>query len=85
MVLIVFTLRILAFGISFKSTLQQTKQQEIAAKKATIDAKYASYGDNKQMKQRKQQEIQALYKKEGISPLGALGSAFVTMPIFLSL
>lgn len=85
MILIVFTLRILAFGVTFKSTLQQTKQQELSAKKAAIDAKYASYGDNKQMKQRKQQEIQALYKKEGISPLGALGSAFITMPIFLSL
>ncbi|NQZ65611.1 MAG: membrane protein insertase YidC [Mycoplasmatales bacterium] len=83
-VMIVFILRIIAFGLTFKSVLQQTKQQEIQAKKAVIDAKYANYKGNKQMEQRKRQETAALYKKAGISPLGALGSAFIGMPIFLS-
>lgn len=82
---IVFVLRILAFGLTFKSVLQQTKQQELQAKKAIIDAKYVNYKGNKQMEQRKRQETSELYKKEGVSPLGAIGTLFITMPIFLSI
>lgn len=84
-VIIVFVLRILGFALTFKSVLQQTKQQEVQSKKAIIDAKYANYKGNKQMESRKRQETADLYKKEGISPLGALGTVFITMPIFLSI
>jgi YidC/Oxa1 family membrane protein insertase len=37
------------------------------------------------MDRRKQQETSAMYKKEGISPLGALGGVLITMPIFISM
>ena len=84
-VFIVFILRALALALTFKSKLQQTKQQELGAKKAIIDAKYAGYKGNKQMEMRQRQEVAELYKKEGVSPLGALGSAFIAMPIFLSI
>ena len=84
-VIVVFMLRILAFILTFKSVLEQTKQQELQAKKAIIDAKYSSYKGNKQMENRKRQEVSELYKKEGVSPLGALGTVFITMPIFLSI
>lgn len=84
-IVIVFILRLLAFGITFKSVLQQTKQQELQGKKAIIDAKYANYKGNKQMEARKRQETADLYKKEGVSPLGSIGSIFITMPIFLSI
>ncbi len=59
--------------------------QEIAGKKAIIDAKYANYKGNKQMEQRKKQEISELNKKEGVNPLGAIGSMFITMPFFLAM
>ena len=84
-VFIVFILRAIALALTFKSKLQQTKQQELGAKKAIIDAKYAGYKGNKQMEMRQRQEVAELYKKEGVSPLGALGSAFIAMPIFLSI
>lgn len=84
-IIIVFILRIFGFLLTFKSVLQQTKQQELQSKKATIDAKYLNYKGNKQMEARQRQEVADLYKKEGISPLGALGSIFMTMPIFLSI
>ncbi len=84
-IIIVFLLRIFAFILTFKSVLQQTKQQELQAKKATIDAKYLNYKGNKQMEARQKQEIAELYKREGVSPLGAIGSVFMTMPIFLSI
>ena len=83
--IIVFIIKALSFLITFKSILQQTKMQELSAKKAIIDAKYANYKENKQMQQRKQQEVQALYKKEGISPLGSMGAMFIVMPLFFSI
>lgn len=84
-VIIVVISRLITFLLSFKSTLQQTKMQELQAKKAIIDAKYAPYKGNKQMENRQRQEVAELYKKAGINPLGALGTIFVTMPIFLAL
>lgn len=84
-IIIVVLSRLLTFLLSFKSTMQQTKMQELQAKKAIIDAKYAPYKGNKQMENRKRQETAELYKKAGINPLGALGTVFVTMPIFLTL
>ncbi|MCP4336948.1 MAG: membrane protein insertase YidC [Mycoplasma sp.] len=83
--LTVFIVRTLAYGLTFKSTLQQVKQQELSAKRAAIEAKYLQYKGNKQMEQRKRQEMAAMFKKEGVSPLGSIGSVFLTMPIFLSM
>lgn len=83
-VFIVLILRILAFSITFKSTMQQTKMQELNLKKASIDAKYASFKDNKQMQARKNQEIQEMYRKEGINTFSPFISLIITMPIFLS-
>lgn len=83
-VFIVLILRILAFSITFKSTMQQTKMQELNLKKASIDAKYASFKDNKQMQARKNQEIQEMYRKEGVNTFSPFVSLIITMPIFLS-
>ena len=69
---------------TFKSLLQQTKMQELQAKKAIIDQKYEAYKGNKQMENRKRQEVQDLYAKEGISPFGSLGTLLITMPIFIA-
>ncbi len=81
----VVIIRTFAYALTFKSTLQQVKQQELSAKRAAIEAKYLQYKGNKQMEQRKRQEMSDMFKKEGISPLGSLGSMFLTMPIFLSM
>ncbi len=83
-IILVFTTRFISFLLSFKSTMQQTKMQEISSKKAIIDAKYAPYKGNKQMENRKRQEISDLYKKENISPLGAFTGILITIPIFIT-
>ena len=83
--IVVILVRTLAYAISFKSTLQTVKQQEVQAKVAIINAKYEPYKGNKQMDRRKQQEVSELYKKEGVSALGAFSQIFITMPIFLSM
>ena len=83
--IVVWFTRLLTFVLSFKSVIQQTKMQELAGKKAVIDAKYAAYKGNKQMEMRKNQEVQDLYKKEGVSMFGSIGSIFLTMPFFLAM
>lgn len=85
LVVVIFVLRFLGFLISFRSTLQQTKMQELNLKKAAIDAKYAPYKGNKQMQARQRQEVSEMYKKEGVSPLGAFSNTLIVMPLFLAI
>ena len=82
--IIVILTRLFSFVIGFKSMTQQAKMQELQAKKALIDSKYAPYQGNKQMENRKKQEVSALYKKEGISPLDMFKAPLLTMPMFLA-
>ncbi len=84
--IIVFVLRGFAALLSFKSNKNQQKMQEVQMQVAKINAKYDIYGkENKQMKQKKQMETMALYKKNGINPLASFGTMFLTLPIFLSM
>ena len=69
--------------MSFKGILQQTKTQELNAKKAVIEAKYERYKGNKQMDNRKRQEIADLYKKEGVNVVAPLITALIAMPFTL--
>lgn len=84
-VIVVVVISMITFLLSFKGTLQQTKMQELNAKKAVIDAKYAPYKGNKQMEMRQRQEVSELYKKEGINPMSSLVTIFVTMPFFFAM
>lgn len=84
-VIVVVVISMITFLLSFKGTLQQTKMQELNAKKAVIDAKYAPYKGNKQMEMRQKQEVSELYKKEGINPMSSLVTIFVTMPFFFAM
>ena len=83
--IVVILVRSIAYALSFKSTLQSVKQQEVQTKVAIINAKYEPYKGNKQMDRRKQQEVSELYKREGVSAFGAFSQIFVTMPLFLSM
>jgi len=59
--------------------------QEVQLEVAKIKAKYEPHKDNKQMKQRQQQEIMALYKKREVNPFASFGTMFLTMPFFLAI
>lgn len=84
-VLIVIVVSLIIFALSFKGTMQQTKMQELNSKKAIIEAKYSAYQGNKQMENRKRQEIAEMYKKEGINPAASLKIIFIQMPLFLAM
>ncbi|QLI75201.1 membrane protein insertase YidC [Mycoplasmopsis bovis] len=76
-------LRSAMLAITFKQTVNQSKQEELKSKKAKIDAKYAEFKNNKQMKARQQQEVAELYKKHGINPFDAFVTMLISLPIFI--
>lgn len=80
--LILLIIRIITLAVSARSMLQSEKMTEIQGKVAEINAKYKDAKDL-QAKQKKQLEIQAIYRKHNISPFGAMEQIFITLPIFL--
>lgn len=77
--------RIFVTLLSYKSIFSQHKQQMIAPKKAKIDAKYEPHKGNKQLEQRKRQEMAELYRKHNISMSAQLFGILVSSPIFLAM
>lgn len=80
--LILLIIRLITLAVSARSMLQSEKMTEIQGKVAEITAKYKDAKDM-QSKQKKQLEIQAIYKKHNVSPFGAMEQIFITLPIFL--
>ncbi|QGZ97391.1 membrane protein insertase YidC [Mycoplasma sp. NEAQ87857] len=77
--------RLLSLAITFKSTMTQSVQEDLKVKKASIEAKYKGFENNKAMKMRKQQEISSLYSKYNLNPLDTFGSMLISIPIFLAM
>lgn len=69
---------------SIKSTVQQQKMQLLGPEQARIDAKYKGR-DDQQAKMQKATEIQALYKKHDINPLGSMGALLLQFPIMIAM
>ncbi|QCZ36878.1 membrane protein insertase YidC [Mycoplasma nasistruthionis] len=84
-ILAVIVTRLINLAVTYKSVLFQGLQEDLKYKKAAIDAKYAGLENNKAMKVRKQQEIQALYAKSNVNPMDQFASVLLTLPIFLAM
>lgn len=69
---------------TFKSQMAQTKMQMIQPELAKIQKKYEGKTDN-DSKARMAQEMQMLYKKHDVNPLGSIGSLFLQFPILISI
>ena len=80
--IILIIIRLITMLISIRSTLQSEKMTEVQGKVAEINAKYKDAKDM-QSRQKKQIEIQEIYKKNNIKPFAAFEQLFVTLPIFL--
>ncbi|KKB26703.1 putative preprotein translocase component [Mycoplasmopsis meleagridis] len=85
LIIAVIITRLIALAFTWKATITQSRQEDLKQKKAKIDAKYADFKGNKQMKARQQQEIQQLYKKHGINPMDILVSTLIALPIFIAM
>lgn len=84
-VVAVIVTRLIGLAFTWKATMSQARQEELRQKKAKIDAKYAEFKGNKQMRARQQQEIQQLYKKHNINPIDMLVSTLIALPIFIAM
>ncbi|QSF13515.1 membrane protein insertase YidC [Mycoplasma sp. Mirounga ES2805-ORL] len=85
LIIAVVITRLISLAVTFKSTINQSKMEDLKIKKAKIDAKYLEFQGNKQMKLRQQQEIGQLYKKNGINPFESIVSVLITFPIFIAM
>lgn len=80
--LILLIIRLITLAVSIRSMVASEKMTEVQGKLAEINAKYKDSKDM-QSRQKKQLEIQELYRKKNISPFAAMEQIFVTLPIFL--
>ncbi|MBU4691042.1 membrane protein insertase YidC [Mycoplasma zalophi] len=83
LIITVIVTKLIVVAISYKSIFASQKQQELNAKKAKIEAKYAPYKGDKQMEQKKKQEINEMYKKNHANPFTAMISSLIAMPILI--
>lgn len=75
---------ILTVGLTKKSTISAQKMQLIQPEIQKINDKYAGRDDNA-AKQQQAQEMQAVYSKHGVDPLGSLITPFLQIPIMISM
>ncbi len=75
---------ILTLSLSIKSTVSTQKMQMLQPELTAIQAKYAGRDDDN-AKMQQAQEMQALYNKHGINPLGSLVTPFLTFPILIAM
>ena len=81
-VTIVINAIVLAF--TFKSSLAMQKMQELQPELQKIQAKYEGRQDE-MSQQRMAMEMQQLYNKYGINPMGALASTFIQFPLLIGM
>ena len=78
-IIMTIIIKILLFPLTQKSSQSASKMQALAPKLNEIKEKY------KDDQQKQQMEMAALYKKEGINPLGGCLPLLLQMPIFFAL
>lgn len=77
--------RLFTLIVGWKSHFVQSKQVEMNARKAKIEAKYAQFKGNKEMENRKRREIAELHKKYGFNLSSTFTQIAITTPIFIAM
>lgn len=75
-------IQLLVFGFTIKSQVSSQKMQMIQPELQKIQNKYAGKTDDRS-RMLQAQEMQALYKKNNISPFGSILVMFIQLPILL--
>jgi YidC/Oxa1 family membrane protein insertase len=83
LLVVTFIVRGLMLLATFKSTAATSKMQLLQPEMAKIQAKYPNSDKNMHEKQRMTMEMQALYKKHGINPLGSILTMLIQFPVFI--
>ncbi|AGJ90464.1 membrane protein insertase YidC [Mycoplasma putrefaciens] len=82
--LTVLLIRALTLLFTFKSQANQYKMQDLQLKVADVQAKYKDKKDM-QSRQKQQAEIQAIYKKEGLSQFSTITGSFAPLPFLFAI
>ncbi|MDO4198598.1 MAG: YidC/Oxa1 family membrane protein insertase [Erysipelotrichaceae bacterium] len=82
--LVTILLNIIVLAITFKSTVSMQRMQEMQPELLKIQAKYEGRTDD-MSQQRMAMEMQNLYKKYDVNPMGALLSSFIQFPLLFGM
>lgn len=83
LVLVTILVRVIILLITFKGTLDQQKMQLLQPEISKIQAKYPNSNENRSQKMRMSQEMNALYKRNKVSPFSSILFMIIQFPIFI--
>lgn len=84
-VLLTIGIRLALFPLMHKSTVSMRRMQKVQPKVKAIQEKYKKNKTDPQVRQKMNQETMALYKEEGVNPVGGCLPMLVQMPILFAL
>lgn len=82
--IVTIIVRLFLLLITFKSTMSQTRMQEMQPELRALQAKYPNSNTNDYEKQQMAQEQMALYKKYKVNPFSMIIVMIVQFPIFIA-
>ena len=83
-VIVTLVINIVLLALTFKSNMQMQRMNTIQPELTKIQKKYEGRTDQ-QSQMKMSQEMQALYKKYDINPMGALGVTFLQFPLLIAM
>jgi len=83
-IIVTILIKLLTLSFTIKSTVASQKLQVINPELKAIQDKYAGKTDN-QSKMKMSQEMQALYSKHNINPLGSIVVMFIQFPVIIAM
>jgi YidC/Oxa1 family membrane protein insertase len=84
-ILLTFCIRVLLFPLMHKSTVSMRRMQKLQPKLKAIQEKYRKNKTDPQVRAKMQQETMALYRQEGVNPVGGCLPLLVQLPILFAL
>jgi len=84
-VLMTLAINVALFPLKVKSWRSMQKMQKVMPEIQQIKAKYAKYSLTDPRKQEEQQQMMAVYKREGVNPVGGCLPMALQMPIWFAL
>ena len=84
-ILLTVAIRILLFPLMHTSTVSMRRMQKLQPKVKEIQAKYKKKKSDPQARAKMNQEMMALYKAEGVNPMGGCLPMLVQLPILWAL
>jgi len=84
-VLMTIAINMVLFPLKVKSWRSMQKMQKVGPEIKSIQEKYKKYSMRDPRKQKMNEEVMAVYKREGINPMGSCWPMLLQMPIWFAL